>query len=120
MVNTACLGIAPKRHLIERRVAALAAGADLDERRLQLGQRLEGGVGARVLVVVEHELAVEIAHRDEALLLKAPPAASPAIRAGQAPCSPACDTHPITTSSTCFGSKPLRSLSAFRHCASNS
>ena len=48
------------------------------------------------------------------------PAASTALRATFAACSPTCITQPITTSSTVAGSMPVRSISAFNVSAARS
>ena len=53
--------------LLQRHVVEAAHLADAVERGLQLAQALERGVGAHVLVVVEDDQAVLVAHRHDRL-----------------------------------------------------
>jgi hypothetical protein len=48
------------------------------------------------------------------------PADSHAVRAMSAACGPACDTQPMTTSSTAAGSTPVRAISSRSTCAARS
>ena len=51
--------------LLQRDGVEAAHLADGGEGRLEAGQRLDGRAGARELVVVEHDLAVDVEHRDD-------------------------------------------------------
>ena len=62
------LGVARQGFLVEaQRIALLDVFTEFGERRRQAGQPLQGRARARILVVFEHDLALGISHRNQAL-----------------------------------------------------